>query len=146
MAEIASAINGLITLSLHSRPAIQTHRLIENVRSAPDDMQILARELRELGLVFENLRKTLLAQELGGERLPLNLENVIGSCMGDFLQLGLLVKSHGIRADDGKLLRQWKKWRWALREKEVSALRAQLEAYKETLNSVLLSLTQWVFP
>lgn len=138
MAELGFAINALIALGVRSKPSIKLHRFIENVRSAPNDMQVLGRELQEFGAVLGGLEKTLITQEQHSEKLSVDMGDVLDSCMEGVFQLEMLVGGRMVKEGDGKLSRQWKKWKWGFREKKVQGLKRQLEAHKAVLNTALL--------
>lgn len=74
--------------------------------------------------------------------LLLELRDVLGSCGDRFEEVEKLVGTYMVREDDGIMTRRIKKWKWGFREKEVVALRIQLEVHNATLGVTLLLATQ----
>lgn len=136
---LVSAIVGLTAVG--TKLFNQLYQFIESFRSAPSNVLSLARELEDLCSILTRLESTL-NSGVRHEVLWLGLRDVLESCVKRFSQLEMLVKACGIRGGDGRFVRQWKKWRWTFQEKEVTALRIQLEAHKATLNITLLLATQ----
>lgn len=119
----------------------QLYLFIRGIRYASDNIQNLARELQDLCTVLEKLEKNF-NTGVRHKELWLDLKEVLHSCKNLFLRLRGIVKAHRIKRDDGWFLRQWKRGKWTLQEKEVTYLRSQLEAHKATLKITLLLSAQ----
>lgn len=139
---IASSIAGIIALG--SQVSIQLYQFIENVKSASSDVRDLVHEVTGLCSVLKQLRATFTKN--GGlhnhQGLSVDLRNVLISCEAKLEQLHVLVKAHEVQRGARYLSKKWKVWSWALQEREVRLLRAQLEAHKATLTITLLLSTQ----
>lgn len=131
---VSSSIAGLIDLGTLIYG--QLDEFIGDARSAHKDTQNLARELQEICLILGRLERAFGDGEHNDGPYS-DLRVVLGSCMTKFSQLGVLVQAYRVKQSDGKFLQQWKYWRWTFREKEVAAIRDQLEAHKRTLNIAL---------
>lgn len=140
---IAASIASLI--SVGTKTSIQLCQFIEDVRAAPSNIRDLSKELTDLCSILKRLQTAFSNTNSQGskqhEELSADFENVLDSCMDKFIQLQLLVKAHEIKDGDGALARKWKGWRWTFQEKEVMALKTQLEAHKATLNITLTMAT-----
>lgn len=137
---ILAAIAGLISTS--TKLSTQLSQFIDGFRSAPRDSQTLAREIHELCSTLDRLWRSL----SGGtprENGPYSgLRDVLGSCGDRFEEMEILVRTYMVRESDGLMARKLKKWKWSFREKDVVALRNQLEAHNSTLGVALLLATQ----
>lgn len=136
---IVASITGLVATG--TSLTTQVYQFIDSIRSASNDLQNLARELKELCSILQKLEKNF-SNGVRHQELWVNLKDVLGSCMTKFLQLESLIKAHQIKTKDGWISRQWKRGKWVLRDKEVKSLRTQLEVHKATLKITLLLSTQ----
>jgi hypothetical protein len=119
----------------------QLYQFTRGIRYASDNIQNLVRELQNLCSVLNKLEKNF-GTGVRHQELWLDLKEVLLSCKNLFLRLRGIVKAHKIKRDDGWLLRQWKRGKWTLQEREVTNLRSQLEAHKATLKITLLLSAQ----
>lgn len=146
MADPLSLLSSLAGLTaVGAKLSVDLYQFIDTIRSAPGDIRSLAKELTDLCSIIKRLQTTFNNTSNGSlqhKELSKDFLNVLDSCMEKFLQLQVLLKTHEIKSTDGILARKWKQWSWTLQEKEVTALRAQLEAHKATLNITLLLATQ----
>lgn len=135
-----AAITGLI--STGTKLSTQLSEFIDGFHSAPRDSQNLARELHELCSTLDRLWQSLSGGAPRENGPFLELRDVLGSCGDKFEEMEMFVNTYMVREDDGMMARKIKKWKWGFREKEVVALRNQLEAHKATLGVTLLLATQ----
>lgn len=140
---IAVSISSIIAVG--TDVLTQLYRFINSIRTATNNIQNLAREVRELCSILEKLEKNF-STGVRHQELWLDLKEVLQSCKVLFLKLKGIVTAYRIKRDDGWLLRQWKKGKWTFQEKEVIYLRSQLEAHKATLKITLLLSAQYRLP
>lgn len=132
---VTASIAGLIALGNTISQTIQF------IRSSSEHVQALSDELDDLCILLDRLQTTF-ANVPRHELLWRYLKHVLTSCMERLQQLELLVKTYRVGVADGPMSQIWAQWRWNSREKEIIALKSQLEGYKSTLNITLLLSAQ----
>lgn len=142
MAEFFGILASIISLvSTSTKLSTQLSQFIDGFRSAPRDSQSLARELQELCSTLDRLWR-IFSSTVPRENSPLlDLRDVLASCGQRLEELEKLVEPLAVRKSDGMIARKLKKWKWNFQEKEVVALRNQLEIHKATLGVTLLLST-----
>lgn len=136
---ILAAIAGLISTS--TKLSTQLSQFIDGFHSAPRDSQTLAREIHELCSTLDRLWQSFSDGTPRENGSYSELRDVLGSCGDRFEEVEILVRTYMVRENDGLMARKIKKWKWGFREKEVVALKNQLEAHNAALGVALLLAT-----
>lgn len=129
---VAASIAGVAAVG--AKVLTQLNKFIGNARLAPGNTQELAREVQELCSILWKLEAIFRDREHCRE-LSSDLSVAIDSCMDKFIQLGQLIQAHEIKDGKGRMLQQWKSWRWAQKEMQVTTLRSQLEAHRNIVSA-----------
>lgn len=134
---IIASISGII--SIGTSLSIQLYQFIDNLQSAPSDIRELAQELNSLCSILAQIQKIISKNNgLPHQEVSVDLQDVLKSCRAKLVQLQMVVKAHEIRGGATFLSKRWKAWSWTLQEKEVTVLKTQLMAHKQTLGVTLV--------
>lgn len=143
MAELFALLTSLTRLiSTGTNFSTQLSQFIDGFRSPPQNAQALAHELQELCSVLDRLWRIFSSRQPRENDPLVNLQNVLDSCDERFGELKKFAKAHVVQEGDRAISRQLKRWKWSFQEKEVAALKHQLEMYKATLSIALVLSTQ----
>ncbi|PUU82365.1 hypothetical protein B9Z19DRAFT_1041110 [Tuber borchii] len=124
-----SAVSGITgTVAVGAKVLVALHGFAKGVKSAPEELKLLARELEHLCNVMDNFRK-----KTRGQIVSQGIEDISGAILDIFIQLNQLIIEHTVSEKDGFLKKGWKQVKWHYIEKDIADLRAHLNSNKENL-------------
>ncbi|KAG0133565.1 hypothetical protein HOY82DRAFT_517126 [Tuber indicum] len=129
-----SAISGIAgTVAVGTKVLVALHGFAKGVKSAPEEVKLLTRELENLCKIMDNFRK-----ETKGLMVNQDIEDSSGAILDIFIQLNQLITEHTVSERDGLLKKGWKRVKWHYIEKDIADLRVHLNSNKGNL---LVALT-----
>ena len=129
-----SAVSGIVgTVAVGAKVLVALHGFAKGVKSAPEELKLLTRELEDLCQIMDNFRK-----KTGGQMVNECIEDSSGAILDIFMQLNQLVNEHTVTEKDGFLKKGWKQVKWHYIEKDIADLRVHLNSNKGNL---LVALT-----
>ncbi|CUS08411.1 unnamed protein product [Tuber aestivum] len=123
---VVSGIVGTVAFGVKVLSALRG--LAEGVRSAPEELKLLTREVEDLCKIMDNFQK-----KTKGQIVNQDIEDGSRTILDIFEQLGQLIAEHTISEEDGFLRKGWKQVKWCCIEKGITGLRAHLNSRKGNL-------------
>ncbi|PWW74044.1 hypothetical protein C7212DRAFT_353666 [Tuber magnatum] len=124
-----SVVSGIVgTVAFGAKVLSALHGLAEGVRSAPEELGLLAREVEDLCKIMDNFQK-----KTRGQIVNQDIEDGSRAILDIFERLEQLIAEHTIFEKDGFLKKGWKQVKWYCIEKGVADLRAHLNSNKGNL-------------
>ncbi|KAG0637359.1 hypothetical protein HOY80DRAFT_278220 [Tuber brumale] len=123
---VVSGIAGTVAVGVKVLSALR--ELAEGVKSAPEELKLLTREIEDLCQVMENFRK-----KAKGQIVSQGIEDSSEAILDIFIQLRQLITQHTVCEKDGFLKKGWKQVKWYCIEKDIANLRAHLSSNKSNL-------------
>ena len=124
-----SAVSGITgTVAVGAKVLVALHGFAKGVKSAPEELKLLAQELKDLCRVMDNFRR-----ETRGQIVNQGIEDILGAILDIFIQLNQLVNEHTVTEKDGFLKKGWKQVKWHYIEKDIADLRVHLNSNKGNL-------------
>ncbi|PWW77028.1 hypothetical protein C7212DRAFT_278972 [Tuber magnatum] len=129
-----SVVSGIAgTVAVGTKVLVALHGFAKGVKSAPEELKLLTRELEDLCRIMDNFRK-----KTRGQMVNRDIEDSSAAILDIFMQLNQLITEHTASEKDGFLKKGWKQVKWHYIEKEIADLRAHLNSNKGNL---LVALT-----
>ncbi|KAG0634312.1 hypothetical protein HOY80DRAFT_1018554 [Tuber brumale] len=129
-----SVVSGIAgTVAVGAKVLVALHGFAKGVKSAPEELKLLTRELENLCKIMDNFRK-----ETKGLVVNQDIEDSSGAILDIFIQLDQLITKHTVFEKDGLLKKGWKRVKWHYIEKDIADLRVHLNSNKGNL---LVALT-----
>jgi len=129
-----SAVSGITgTVAVGAKVLVALHGFAKGVKSAPEELRLLTRELEDLCEIMDNFRK-----KTRGQMVNRGIEDSSGAILDIFVQLNQLIIEHTVTEKDGFLKKGWKQVKWHYIEKDIADLRVHLNSNKGNL---LVALT-----
>ncbi|CUS08712.1 unnamed protein product [Tuber aestivum] len=128
---VVSGISG--TVAVGAKVLVALHGFAKGVKSAPEELKLLTRELEDLCKIMDNFRK-----KTGGHVVNQGIEDSSAAILDIFMQLNQLITEHTVSKKDGFLKKGWKQVKWHYIEKDIADLRVHLNSNKGNL---LVALT-----
>ena len=137
-----SLVSGIAgTVAVGAKVLVALHGFVNGVKSAPEELKLLTKELDDLCQIMENFEK-----KTEGQLVSREIEDSSGTILDIFTQLNKLITQHSITEKDGFLKKGWKQIRWNYIEKDIAGLRVHLNANKGNLIVALQLANEWVIP
>lgn len=136
---MTASIAGLITLGI---TVVQLFQTIEDIRSAPESLQALTRELEGLCGLLQTLEGRFRTE--AHQPLWNYLERVLRNCKVAFLRIQEVIKLHKAETADSRITRKIKGYKWLRRTDEIANLKSELDLYRSAFIFALTLDTKYV--